>query len=118
MKGIYIILAVAFVSLTSCSDFLDTQNLTQKNTANFPATENDMYAALIGAYSNQIALRQNEVVADFFSISMVLSDDQLGGGESDRAIQALNAFKKFNDEQLLPTWKNYYAGIFSCKFCD
>jgi len=116
MKKIYLVALVVFAGLTSCSNFLDTVNKTQKNTENFPANETDMYAALIGAYSNQIALRQPETKQDFFLISELMSDDRLGGGESDRDTQATNAFMRLNDDQYLAPWKNYYAGIFRANF--
>lgn len=116
MKKIFMIAVVVILSLTGCSDFLETKSLTEKNTSNFPANEGDMYSSLIAAYSNQIALGQAQTSQDFFVISEILSDDRLGGGESDRALQGLNAFKKYTEDQFLAAWKNYYSGIFRANF--
>ena len=40
MRKIYYIVISLF--FTSCSDFLDTENLTQKDSSNFPVSETDL----------------------------------------------------------------------------
>jgi hypothetical protein len=116
MKRAYIILTV-IACLGSCSDFLDTESKTKKNTGNFPANESDMYSLLIAAYSNQIALRQPETSRDFFLVSEIRSDDRLGGGESqDRFTAAENEFLKTDGEMFTPTWNNYYTGIYRANY--
>ena len=44
MKKIYLmaIAALFAVGLTSCEDFLDSENYTQANTSNYPATASDL----------------------------------------------------------------------------
>lgn len=117
MKKRYILLSVLSVCLVSCADFLDTESKTKKDTSNFPANEKDMHSILIAAYSNQIALRQPETTRDFFVISEIMSDDRLGGGESqDRYTAAMNEYLKSDDEMLAPAWKNYYKGIYRANY--
>jgi hypothetical protein len=42
MKAKYILLsAIAVVALSSCNDFLDSEDLTKKDNSNFPKTEDD-----------------------------------------------------------------------------
>lgn len=117
MKNIYLLGLLVMAILSGCSDFLNTESYTKKDTGNFPANEQDMYSLLIAAYSNQIALRQPETTRDFFVVSEIRSDDRLGGGESqDRYTAAENEFLKSDDEMFAPTWKNYYKGIYRANF--
>lgn len=115
-KAVFFLLSVVWLG-AGCSDFLDTESKVKKNTGNFPANEADMYASVIGAYSNQIALRQPETSRDFFLVSEIRSDDRLGGGESqDRYTAAMNEFLKSDDEMFTPAWNNYYKGIYRANF--
>lgn len=117
MKKYFLFISLIVAVFSSCSDFLDTESKVKKNTDNFPANEDDMYSLLIGAYANQIALRQPETSRDFFVVSEIRSDDRLGGGESqDRYTAAMNEFLKSDDEMFTPAWKNYYKGIYRANF--
>lgn len=49
MKKIIIILISVFI--VSCSDFLDTDQLTQKDSSNYPQTPDEAYTALMGVYN-------------------------------------------------------------------
>lgn len=117
MKKVFLFVCLMAALFSACSDFLDTESKIKKNTDNFPANEDDMYSLLIGAYSNQIALRQPETSRDFFVVSEIRSDDRLGGGESqDRYTAAMNEFLKSDDEMFAPAWNNYYKGIYRANF--
>lgn len=117
MKKVFLFVCLMAALFSGCSDFLDTESKVKKNTDNFPANESDMYSLLIGAYSNQIALRQPETSRDFFVVSEIRSDDRLGGGESqDRYTAAINEFLKTDDEMFTPAWNNYYKGIYRANF--
>lgn len=117
MKKIFLFISLVVTVFSGCSDFLDTESKVKKNTDNFPANEDDMYSLLIGAYANQIALRQPETSRDFFVVSEICSDDRLGGGESqDRYTAAMNEFLKSGDEMFAPAWNNYYKGIYRVNF--
>lgn len=117
MKKVFLFVCLMAALFTGCSDFLDTESKVKKNTDNFPANEDDMYSLLIGAYANQIALKQPETSRDFFVVSEIRSDDRLGGGESqDRYTAAMNEFLKSDDEMFAPAWNNYYKGIYRANF--
>ena len=52
MKKIYVMaIAMLFtVGLTSCEDFLDSENYTEANTSNYPASANDLNKELAALY--------------------------------------------------------------------
>lgn len=110
MKKIYwgILFLIAFMA--SCEDFLDTKNLTQKDSSNFPKTVDDISQSLVGVYSVFLNdLGQNSSLM----FSEILSDDRFGGGgDNDRKVQALNLFLKTDDNMFADLWKNQYTGIF------
>lgn len=43
-----------------------------------------------------------------------MSDDRLGGGDNDQSVQAINQFKKVNENMFGTAWTEYYKGIFRC----
>ncbi len=45
-------LLVLIFSLSGCENFLDTENLVEKTTANFPATETEANEMLTSIYAN------------------------------------------------------------------
>lgn len=117
MKRYFFLIIVSLFTLISCSDFLDTESFTKKNDGNFPSNEEDMYSLLVGAYSSQIALGQPETNRDFFVVSELRSDDRLGGGDNGTTYAAaINEFKKSDNEMFLPTWNNYYKGIYRANY--
>ena len=114
MKRIYVIFALLLSAgfLIGCDSFLDTENLTKKDTSNFPKTEVDarqMVAAIYTVMNNGIEKPESD---PFFVFEMA-SDDRLGGGSQsnvgaqgcDRLMNwEISAFEKF--------WETRYAGIF------
>lgn len=114
MKRIYVIFALLLSAgfLIGCESFLDTENLTKKDTSNFPKTEVDARQMVTGIYTvmnNGIEKPESE---PFFVFEMA-SDDRLGGGSQsnvgaqgcDRIMNwEISAFEKF--------WETRYAGIF------
>lgn len=110
-RFIYLLTSVCLLT-TSCSDFLDTENLTKKDNTNFPLTPDDATQALYGAYHNIITFDAN---MHPFMVGELLSDDRFGGGgQNDRNPQALNVFKATSENQLKGAWSNLYEGIFRC----
>ena len=73
------ILSVALV-LTSCENFLDTENLTQKTSGNFPANEKEADEVLTGIYAHLLFESPEEASATY--IAQLASDDCLGGNLS------------------------------------
>jgi len=85
----YLVTVVAVASLfTSCNSFLDTQNLTQATTANYPQTVDQAKQVLSGIY-NTLSLWSANPHESFIYASQLASDDCLGGGGAqDYAMQA------------------------------
>ena len=73
------ILSVA-LALTSCENFLDTENLTQKTSGNFPANEKEADEVLTGIYAHLLFESPESSSATY--IAQLASDDCLGGNLS------------------------------------
>ena len=80
-------LAVAALLFASCNDFLATENLTQKNSENFPVNETDATQMITAIYATMNIAIQKGVNKTYFYIAQVASDDCYGGGgENDKKI--------------------------------
>lgn len=114
MKNIkFIIIAALIVSTFSCSDeFLERKDLYRKSTESYYRTEKDMGEALTGAYSVlPVAKGETNPVL----LSMILSDDVLGGGDGagDAYIRLVDKFQDNSKQDVFsPIWERYYQGIF------
>ena len=79
----------SLLTMTSCEDFLDTEDLTRKDSSNFPKTEADAQSALAAIYDELREMTPGEDGQSFFMTSELLSDDRFGGGgPDDRRMQA------------------------------
>ena len=108
-----LIICICFLS---CSDFLDTEDLTQKNSSNFPQTSEDVYSALLSAYA-AIGEIKDPYWQTFFMLAEIMSDDRFGGGSTvDRMILAVNEYKKSEDNMYSGIWSKYYRGIYRTHF--
>jgi hypothetical protein len=104
--------AIAILVFTSCEDFLDTENLTEKNTTNFPANVDDVEQAVISIYNTL-----NTAVADpqctYFYAAELASDDRFGGGgDNDKLMQAWDKIMNHGTDASRPFWKARYQGVF------
>lgn len=115
MKNLgFLIISVFFCF--SCSDFLDTEALTQKNSSNFPETSEDVYSSLMSAYA-AIGEIKDPYWQTFFLLSEIMSDDRFGGGSTvDRMILAVNEYKRSQDNMYSGIWSKYYRGIYRTHF--
>lgn len=111
MKNIILIFSILL--LAGCEDFLDTKNLTQKDTSNFPETPADADKILTGAYAKLSGTYPLQLL--FFS-SELMSDNCLGGGgSSDTDCKDINNFTSSGKvDRFRNAWKQNYAGIFRC----
>lgn len=115
MKKICIYL-LSMIMLAACSDFLNTEDLTQKNSSNFPKTPEDINASLLSAYAAMGEIT-DPYWQNFFLLSEIMSDDRFGGGSSvDRMILAVNEYKKSQDNMYAGLWSKYYKGIHRVHF--
>jgi len=98
--------------LSGCESFLDTQNLTKKDTSNFPTNQTDADQMVTGIYTvMNNGLEDPE--SDPFYIFDLASDDRLGGGsQSNIGAQACDRLMIWGTDELQKFWETRYAGIF------
>ena len=108
----YIIASLLCMMLfVACDDFLDTQNLTMKDTSNFPVNETDAFQMVNGIYS---VMNRNlaDPEEDPFFIFDIASDDRLGGGsQSNIGAQGVDRLMNAYVDWMKPLWQQRYAGI-------
>ena len=112
-KKIKYIIASLFCMMlfVACDDFLDTQNLTMKDTSNFPVNETDAFQMVNGIYS---VMNRNlaDPEEDPFFIFDIASDDRLGGGsQSNIGAQGVDRLMNAYVDWMKPLWQQRYAGI-------
>jgi hypothetical protein len=111
-KIIYVVVTAVTVLLTGCESFLNTDNLTQKNTSNYPKTVVDAQQVVAGIYNNLSYVNQNPG-GSFLFVAQVASDDRFGGGGvNDRLFQAEDLMLSSAVNQNEQFWKDRYVGIF------
>lgn len=114
----YIFLLLTAILGCGCSDFLETKNLTQKDSSNFPANEEDMQTALTAVYSmNTYAEIGADRWKNSFIISELLADYTVSGAAvADRQAHALSEYKQSNVNFLSFLWRRLYGGIYRANF--
>jgi hypothetical protein len=107
-----IVLAVVLtLGFTSCESFLDTENLMEKNTGNYPQTLVDAQQTVAGIY-NSLSLVNANPHRSFLFVAELASDDRLGGGGvNDRVWQAEDLLLNSEPSMLDQFWVDRYAGI-------
>jgi len=105
-------LAVAALLFASCNDFLATENLTQKNSENFPVNETDATQMITAIYATMNIAIQKGVNKTYFYIAQVASDDCYGGGgENDKDAQASDHLMYYGESLFADFWSARYQGI-------
>ena len=109
---IYICVTAASLLFISCENFLDTKNLTKKDTSNYPQTVTDAQQMITGIYADL-----SYAVASPASSSRVAqelaSDERFGGGgENDKLFQSLDLLMNNGSSMLQDFWNIRYKGIF------
>ncbi len=108
MKKIVYLLIILILS--SCENFLDTDNLTEKTTANFPLSEKDANEMLTAIYAN--LLFENPETSSQYYYAQLAGDDCLGGNLSYSGNCAVNFIMyKDNLNGLLGIWSRNYRLI-------
>jgi len=104
--------AATAVLFTGCENFLDTQNLTEKDTSNYPQTLTDAEQVVAGVYNNLNTVCANPQYSFLYAAELA-SDDRLGGGgENDKLMQAEDLMMNYSSSMLEQFWSDRYAGIF------
>lgn len=111
MKNIKYLLGAALVVTGFASCSLDTENLTERTTENFPRTEDDATEVLASVYQNLNAVNAYPQES-FYYLSMLASDDNLGGGgTNDKLMQAMDLLTNYNVNMTEDYYKLRYEGI-------
>ena len=113
-KTLYIVCALLGLSaMTSCENFLDTDDLTNKNTSNFPVSENDLQQSLTGVYTANTHISiPAERWQNSFQLTEFIADYSLpGGGIDDRQTRAFAHFKQYGENNLSEMWRRFYMGV-------
>ncbi|MCK3684719.1 RagB/SusD family nutrient uptake outer membrane protein [Maribellus sp. YY47] len=113
-KIIYYLIAVLL--LWGCENFLDSDPLTDKTSANFPQTAADAEQMMAGIYTIMNNL-QSQVDRSPFFIWEVASDEKLGGGGmNDIQAQSYETFQFSDNEMLSNSWSVLYQGVHRANF--
>ena len=113
MKKIYVMaIATLFaVGLTSCEDFLDSENFTQANTSNYPATPGDLNKELAALYGVLNQFSTNPLESPWF-VGYIMSDDGNGaGGTGDVESHAIGHLMANKEDLFDNAYKNTFLGI-------
>ncbi|MDR0507852.1 MAG: RagB/SusD family nutrient uptake outer membrane protein [Dysgonamonadaceae bacterium] len=115
MKKIIGFLAI-IILMSGCGEsFLDTENLTKKDSQSFPKKPGDAEQVLTSVYRQLI--EPDDPKGSVFMLSEIMSDERFGaGGLDDRFIRALATFRKIGENDYGTLWSNYYSGIYRVNF--
>ena len=113
-KHIITLSTLVLVSLVfaGCEKFLDTTSYTERNTSNFPASEEDAMQLVTGIYATlNLDLRENPGTCYIMQANLC-SDDQYGGGGVDDAEAQAWDHLMYNDlDAQGDFWTSCYSGI-------
>ncbi len=111
MKKIIFFIATVLL-FASCEDYLDTENLTKKDTTNFPLSADDADQMVTGIYATlNMVLSSPE--RSYFYVSELASDDRFGGGgENDKLMQAIDKLMNAEPDMFQTFWEYRYRGVF------
>ena len=103
---------LASVVFAGCEKFLDTVSYTERNTSNFPASEEDALQLVTGIYSTLNVDLRNCAGTCYIMQANLCSDDQYGGGGMDDAEAQAWDHLMYNDIDAQGSfWTNCYSGI-------
>lgn len=109
----FILLALIF---SGCDDFLNYDPLTDKTSANFPGTSEEVLQMMAGIYTTMTNEHQLTDMSYLF-VCEVASDEKLGGGGvNDVKAQAYEAFMYSDPDMLNHNWETTYEGIHRANF--
>jgi len=104
------------ITFTGCSDFLDTENITEYDLESYYSTPEQIDQALGGVY-NSFFIKPPYINNEPDLIANILSDDMLaGGGSDDTYAKNIEFWQNPTEDAYLGAWKTYYQGIFRANF--
>ncbi len=111
MKKIFI--TIISVLAFSCADFLDTEQLTQKDSSNYPQTPEEAYTALMGVYNAFGSRVGGGETEHSFIVLNLMADDMLGGGgKDDLTAHAIDLFKLTSKTMYTDLWECTWRSVY------
>lgn len=100
------------VALSGCENLLDTENLVESNTANFPSSLTDADMLVTAMYSNLNHTTSGAgISAQYLTFCELASDDRYGGGYAPGQ-ENLDHMLTGSDTDFDNTWKMHYKGVY------
>ena len=111
MKKIYLMAIAAVFAFASCEDFLDSENFSEANTNNYPASPDDLNKELAALYGVMNQFSTNPLQTPWF-VNYIMSDDANGaGGTGDVESHAVAHLMTNKADLYDAAWHNTYVGI-------
>ncbi len=113
MKKIFLsaLAVVCALSLTSCDDFLDSENYTEATTGNYPGSVNDLNALLSSLYFTMNQYCADPLQTPWF-VWHIMSDEANGAGDDgDVECTAIGHLMSNKDDLFDLAWHCTYVGI-------
>ena len=111
MKKIFLLAVSVLFAMTSCEDFLDSENYTEANTENYPASPNDLNTELAALYGVMNQFSNDPLQSPWFVPYLMSDDANGGGGTGDVESHAVSHIMSNKDELYASAWHNTYVGI-------
>lgn len=111
MKKILFMAVSAVFALSSCDDFLDSENYTEANTGNFPAAPTDLNGELAALYGVMNQYAYDPLQTPWFVNNLMSDDSNGGGGTGDVESHAIGHMMSNKDALLSTAWHSTYVGI-------
>ena len=111
MKKIYLMAIAAVFAFASCEDFLDSENFSEANTNNYPASPDDLNKELAALYGVMNQFSTGPLETPWF-VGYIMSDDANGaGGTGDVESHAIGHLMANKEDMFDNAWHNTYVGI-------
>ena len=105
-------LVLAGLVFAGCEKFLDTVSYTERNTSNFPASEQDAMQLVTGIYATMNLDLRDYAGTSYIMQANLCSDDCYGGGGMDDSEAQAWDHLMYNDiDAQGDFWTNLYSGI-------
>ena len=105
-------LVLASLVFAGCEKFLDTVSYTERNTSNFPASEEDAMQLVTGIYATMnLDLRDYAGTCYIMQANLCSDDCYGGGGMDDSEAQAWDHLMYNDIDKQADFWTNCYSGI-------
>lgn len=106
------IAAFAIMALSSCNDFLDSENYTKSNTQNFPTSISDVEMLVTAMYAN-LNHQAAHPESSYLLTNLFASDDMFCGGQTASTDHLMIS----SDTGFDFLWDIHYKGIYAANTC-